>query len=206
MYIDVCIFLVCFICIGVRVVSNVCSGFCCLSLVVYIDAQRVVPLVSKDSTEPLQSWDSEVKPGGRLPASFELVTLLRGSLPCLLLMFRYHCTHINLSTCSSNSLPLLPVTHPLFYLSCQDILPCIRASCDRSLSTWQDCFSHWPDFRAIDEDEPNTGVENLASFVSVGYSFCKCGSKFSAIFVILQLLSSSLNAQHPLQTPTKSLK
>ena len=24
-----CLFLVCFICIGVRMVSNVCSGFCC---------------------------------------------------------------------------------------------------------------------------------------------------------------------------------
>ena len=47
-------FLVCFICIGVRIGSNVCSGFCCISLVVHIGAQPVVPLVAKDSTEQLQ--------------------------------------------------------------------------------------------------------------------------------------------------------
>ena len=35
-------------------VSNVCSGFWCISLVVHIGAQPVVPLVAKDSTERLQ--------------------------------------------------------------------------------------------------------------------------------------------------------
>ena len=54
MYIDVFFFLVCFICIGVRIVSNACSGFCCLSLVVQIGARPVVPLVAKGSTERLQ--------------------------------------------------------------------------------------------------------------------------------------------------------
>ena len=50
-----CLFLlVCSICIGVRIVSNVCSGFCCNSLVVHIFAQPVVPLVAKDSTERFQ--------------------------------------------------------------------------------------------------------------------------------------------------------
>ena len=47
-------FLVCFICIGVRIVSNVCSGFCCLSLVVHIGAQPLVTLVTQDSTEWFQ--------------------------------------------------------------------------------------------------------------------------------------------------------
>ena len=44
MYTDV-FFLVCFICIGVRIASKVCSDFCCISLVVHIGAQPVVPLV-----------------------------------------------------------------------------------------------------------------------------------------------------------------
>ena len=52
-------FLVCFICIGVRIGSNVCSGFCCISLVVHIGAQPVVPLVAKDSTKRLQRWDTK---------------------------------------------------------------------------------------------------------------------------------------------------
>ena len=57
MYIDV-FFLVCFICVGVRIVSNVYSGFCCISMVVQVGAQPVVPLVAKDSTERLERWDS----------------------------------------------------------------------------------------------------------------------------------------------------
>ena len=35
-------------------VKSVCSGFCCISLVVHIGAQPVVPLAAKDSTEQLQ--------------------------------------------------------------------------------------------------------------------------------------------------------
>ena len=58
-YIYVFFFLVCFICIGVRIVSNVWSGFCCLSLVVHIGAQSVVPLVAKESTQRLQRWDTD---------------------------------------------------------------------------------------------------------------------------------------------------
>ena len=52
-------FLVCFICIGVRILSNVCSGSCCLSLVMRIGTQPVVPLVAKDSTKRLQRWDTK---------------------------------------------------------------------------------------------------------------------------------------------------
>ena len=56
-------FLVYFICMGVRIVSNVCSGFCSISLVGHVGAQPVVPLVAKDSTARLQRLDSEVRIG-----------------------------------------------------------------------------------------------------------------------------------------------
>ena len=60
-YIYIYVFFVCFICIGVRIVWNVWSGYCCLLLVVHIGAHPVVPLVSKDSTERRQRWFSEVR-------------------------------------------------------------------------------------------------------------------------------------------------
>ena len=47
-------FFVCSICMGVRIVSNVCSGFCCISMAVHLGAHPVVPLVAKDSTVRLQ--------------------------------------------------------------------------------------------------------------------------------------------------------
>ena len=57
---------------------------------------------------------------GCLPATFKLVTLLRGSLSCLLLMCPYHHNRLPLTTCWSGSTPHLSATSPLLSQSCQE--------------------------------------------------------------------------------------
>ena len=74
--------------------------------------------------------------------------MLRGSLSCLLLTCPYCGNRLHLSACSNRSTPHLPATSALLSRSCQDLLPCIGASCHCSSSIWLGLFQSLASFQS----------------------------------------------------------